>query len=193
MHNRKSEEENNSESTPSSEKQEYIPSYIITSSADTSIKVWEEHSGVLISNIRCHSHEVSVLLKLSENCFVSGSKDYSICLHEFESVNNHPIQIRSSTPVRLLEYPVKALARIGDGRLFFVVGYSNGSILLVDRVKMSMLFKFEAAHELGLYCIASLHDPMFVSAGGDGKLKLWTTTTTASRNSCLAESVIVRL
>lgn len=163
----------------------------MTSSADTSIKLWEMSASAnskVVSNVKCHSHEVTVLEKLSSTSFVSGSKDYSVCLHEIEWTSADSISVRTARSSRFLDYAVKSIIRIGDGSMFLVVGYSNGSIVLVDRVKWEVLFKYDSTHELGLYCMAQIDEPMFLSGGGDGKLKLWT----AAKQQCLAETVLIR-
>ncbi|KAL4481933.1 hypothetical protein ABPG74_008022 [Tetrahymena malaccensis] len=76
--------------------------------------------------------------------------------------------------LKYLEFPIKQIEKINE--IFFVVGYMNGVLSLVNFEQRQFLYSFDDKHELGLYCLAKIDESTFCSSGGDSKVKIWNLT-----------------
>ncbi|EJU01348.1 WD40 repeat-like protein [Dacryopinax primogenitus] len=140
---------------------------IISGSRDRTIRVWNTHTGQLISTLRGHDGSVLCLKFDGKSSFlVSGSSDGSILIWDLEKgIILHRIMKAHEGGVLTLDFD--------DQRI--VSGGRDNTVRVWDRQSYD-LKRIMTGHEGPVNCII-LQGSTIVSASGDGKLMMWNIET----------------
>jgi WD40 repeat protein len=150
--------------------------YVISTSPDGKVKLWDLHTGGLLRSIAVHTKEVTSLALTQDGLLVTGSADKTIGIVDLAS--GHVLRVLEGHADR-----VNSVAITGDGRV--VSGSADKSIKIWDLETGRILRTIESAlqlknlltgHTRSVNCIVVTEDGWIVSGSDDPKynmIKIW--------------------
>ncbi len=140
--------------------------YIVSGSADNSIKIWERESGRLLKILEGHTESVfSVAISQDAKYIVSGSSDNSIKIWERESgkllktLEGHTNWINSVT--------------ISQDTKYIMSGSDDKSVKIWDRESEKLLKTLDGHRDSVNSIVISQDTKYIVSGSDDGSVKIW--------------------
>ena len=158
--------------------------HFISSSWDTTVRLWNANTGECIRTFRGHTDWVHAISVLDSKHFISGSDDRTIKLWNIDNENC----IRTFTGHTSF---VKALSPMVDDTERFVSGSRDRTIKLYSVGSGQCLHTF-TGHDDVVSALVSMDCNTFVSGSHDNTIKYWNTTsssiTIGTRSSSAASS-----
>jgi WD40 repeat protein len=162
--------------------------FLLSGSADSSIKVWNTTDSTLIETLKSHSQAVLCLVKLSENRVASSSDDTTIKIWQFGDMPNKTGQTREIITLNGHSNPIRTLFYYGY-KNYLVSSEWNSFIFIWDLNNFALKAKLNAYNSV--CSLIYFSNEYLISGSSNGFIQIWSLASFIEIKSYFRDSAAV--